>query len=186
MARIDSEQRALKQKKNAEIEQVLIREFGPKALVPAGDLDRPFTPTELQTFVRHPLVSMGNHLNNHEILTNYSFAEARQAMIDAQRNLFDMTEITPIAIAYPNGNFSKETLAAAKEVGFKLGITTLGRKNTLPIDCEGDAFLALKRVTLTGSKAVKRQCELLRSDIQSLAVIRKLLGIQVHENRLSY
>jgi peptidoglycan/xylan/chitin deacetylase (PgdA/CDA1 family) len=50
-----------KRRKTADVELELLRDMGPAALRPCGDLDRPFTPAELKNFAAHPLISLGNH-----------------------------------------------------------------------------------------------------------------------------
>jgi peptidoglycan/xylan/chitin deacetylase (PgdA/CDA1 family) len=76
--RVYQEALALKDKRTEDIEVILRHRFGPDALVPRGDIDRPFKAHELQQFARHPCVHLGNHTADHAILTNYSTDEARK------------------------------------------------------------------------------------------------------------
>ena len=58
--------------------------FGPDALRPRNDVDRPFKPDELKTFAQSKCVYVGNHTVNHGILTNYSPDEMRRQVQGAQ------------------------------------------------------------------------------------------------------
>jgi len=69
-----------KWRKTEEVEFELKKEFGADALLlPVGDLDRPFTPSELREFAGHRAgYRWGITTKNHAILTNYNPAEARE------------------------------------------------------------------------------------------------------------
>jgi len=163
----------LKQKKNDKIERAVTNAFGEKALRPISDIDRPFTPAELKSFSKEPLVSLGNHTSDHAILTNYSHSEIKAEIADSQNSILSFTGITPIIISYPSGNFSEEVVTIAKEIGLKLGITVNQKKNYLPIDLRGTDVFLLNRFVLQGSKDIKKQCKLFRSDIRLRGVIKK-------------
>ncbi len=98
---------------------------------PIFDVDRPLTADELKNLSLQPFVEIGNHTHTHSILTNYSTAAAKEEMLQAQDNLEKITGTRPLSVAYPNGNYSDGIVAAAKDVGFKMGITTLESKNYL-------------------------------------------------------
>ena len=172
---IDKEIINLKQQKNDQIERYIKDEFGTMAFHPIGDIDRPFNAKELKQFSENEFVFIGNHTCNHAILTNYSYAEMKSEILGAQKAIHDITGITPISIAYPNGDFEVDMIPIFKECGLKLGITVIGGKNYFPIDMNGiDAFL-LNRFTLWGNKPVADQCTLFRSDIHLLQTIKDLL-----------
>jgi peptidoglycan/xylan/chitin deacetylase (PgdA/CDA1 family) len=171
--KVEKEILTLKQKKNADIEQYIKDNFGVNALCPISDIDRPFTPSELNEFSKKQFVFLGNHTNNHAILTNYSLSEIKTEIVDAQKSILNFTGIEPIIIAYPNGNFSSDILPIIKECGIKLGITVVELKNYFPINLKGnDAFL-LNRFILWGNKNVDVQCASFRSDIQLLNKVKK-------------
>jgi peptidoglycan/xylan/chitin deacetylase (PgdA/CDA1 family) len=73
-----------KKLKTEDVERDLKKKYGAHALRPMTDMDRPFTPSELRAFSNHPLVSLGNHTKDHAILPNYSEAEIRRQICDAQ------------------------------------------------------------------------------------------------------
>ena len=183
---IINESRQLKLKKNQEIEQYIIENFGEKALNPICDIDRPFTPSELLTFSKDPLVFIGNHTANHAILTNYSNSEIRSEIAIAQDEIFNLTGINPNFISYPNGNFSQEILTVSKEMGFKLGITINPGKNYLPISFEGNNPLILNRFTLWGNKDIEKQCNTFRNDIHLRNLLIKITTGKTPEKINSY
>lgn len=186
LEQITKEYEALKKKKNEEIEAFIIDTFGKKALCPIGDIDRPFTPSELNSFSKEQFVSLGNHTSNHAILTNYNPTEIKAEIKNAQDAIFSFTGITPIIISYPNGNFSKEVLNISKELGLKLGITVIEQKNYLPINIQGiDAFL-LRRFILWGDKNIAKQCAVFRSDIYLFNTVKKIVKGKSNENSMSY
>jgi len=156
----------LKRKKDFEIRQYITEHFGSKAFSPISDIDRPFTPAELSSFAEDPFVSIGNHTASHVILTNCSSEEIRSEISVAQNSLAKITGLPPVMIAYPNGNFSEEVLKISKEAGLKFGITTMHKKNYLPISLEGYDPFMLNRFTLLGSRNIKQQCDFFRSDFQ--------------------
>ena len=165
---IQRERKKLKSKTSEEIEKYLKDIFGEESLTPVGDIDRPFTPSELKDFSRDEFVFLGNHTSDHAILSNYSSNKIKSQILNAQNTINDITGITPIIISYPNGVYSNEIIKLSKEIGLKLGITVDNKKNYLPIDYQGDGCMRLGRFLL---ERVERrdnlimQCELLRSDI---------------------
>jgi len=172
---ITHEQNWLKTKTNKEIEKYLMETFGENVFKPRGDIDRPFTPSELKDFSKDNYVFLGNHTSDHAILTNYSPDEIRSQMLNAQNDIHNITGTTPIAISYPNGNYSDEIIRISKENGFKLGVTAEYRKNHLPIDCQATEHMRLGRFDLSGSDDVLAQCELFRSYVLLYPLILNLL-----------
>lgn len=174
--KIAQEQNFLKTKKNHEIEDYIIDQFGSKALKPICDVDRPLTIAELRNLSRQPFVEIGNHTSHHAILPNYSYDAARDEMLEAQNHLQEETGIKPIAVSYPNGSFSDGTIAAAKEAGFKIGLTTLEGKNYLPLNFQNDDVFCLKRFTLWGDNRFAGECDRARSDFQLKSFLKGILG----------
>jgi peptidoglycan/xylan/chitin deacetylase (PgdA/CDA1 family) len=171
---INREYKSLKHRKNDEIEEYINTAFGMKALCPIADIDRPFTPAELNSFSKEPLVTLGNHTSNHAILTNYSYNGIKSEIENSQSTIYDITGITPNIISYPNGNYSTEVLKISKEIGFKLGIRVHPTKNILPINLQGTDSLLLNRYTLLGNRDVRNQCYNFRNDFQLNPVLISL------------
>lgn len=160
---------ALKSLRTETIEAQLLERFGPDALTPRTDIDRPFTTDELAAFSRHPLVHLGNHTANHAILTNYTPAEVRAQLQDAQRALIEITGITPVSIAYPNGGHDDTVVRIAREVGLKVGVTVRPSKNRLRGN--GD-LLRLGRFCPDGDMPMPTQCRTFRSDVLLYGLFR--------------
>lgn len=159
----------LKDRRNDQIEEYLVSCFGPDALRPAGETDRPFTPAELRAFAREPHVFLGNHTADHAILTNYAEQGVREQIAGAQATIAEMTGVTPTSIAYPNGNYGGPVLKVTREAGIRLGITVDVGKNDLPIDLAGEDALTLGRFVVDGHGGLTGQCETCRSDLSLYA-----------------
>jgi peptidoglycan/xylan/chitin deacetylase (PgdA/CDA1 family) len=158
--------RALKSMTTEQIEEELLRRHGRSAFTPRGDLDRPFTPTELRDFSQNPLVGLGNHTANHAILSNYSATEGRRQIAAAQEAIQSMTGLRPIAIAYPNGAHSPQIQRWCVDAGLKCGFTVEPRKTTLPLDMNSPAAMRIGRFMPEGDEPIERQCQTFRSDVQ--------------------
>lgn len=160
---------ALKHLRTEQIETKLVERFGGAALMPRSDIDRPFTPAELTEFSRHPLVHLGNHTANHAILTNYTPAEVREQLEGAQAALREMTGLTPIAVAYPNGGHDGTVVQIAREIGLKVGVTVRPAKNVLRPDSD---LLHLSRFCPDGDLPMRIQCRTFRSDLLLYGLFR--------------
>jgi peptidoglycan/xylan/chitin deacetylase (PgdA/CDA1 family) len=171
---IAAETGRLKHFRAEEIEAELVARYGPDALRPRCDADRPFTPGELKDFAAHPLVTLGNHTANHAILTRYPPDVIRRQLQGAQDALREMTGVTPLAVAFPNGDYSPAVLDAARSVGLRLGIGVEPRKNRVPLDLKGDGCLRLGRFTPPGGAALLERCRVFRSDVRLYDSLRSL------------
>lgn len=160
--------------KHEKIEKYLQNEIGEKAFVPLGEIDRPFTLSELKDFSKEPFVFLGNHTCNHAILTNYSTTEIKQEIIEAQKGIHSVTGVYPKAISYPNGNYSKEIIRISKESGLKLGTTVIPQKNNFPIDLQTDKVFSLGRFSLDRDNW-RNGLEFSRSDMRLEAIAYKIL-----------
>ncbi len=145
----------------AEIDDYLAAEFGAESLKPVSDIDRPFTATELRDFAKDRHVVIGNHASNHALLSRCSAATITGEVEGGQRYLQEITGKVPNAIAYPNGDYSEETIKICRSLGLQLGITCDHQKNYLPIE----NAMTLGRFCLYGREDFLRQCELCRSDL---------------------
>jgi len=163
--KIDRRFSELKQLRTADAEAWVEKEFGTSALAPVGDLSRPFTPSELRDFARHPLVSLGNHTCDHAILSNYSEAEVRAQILGAQDDILAMTGQSAGMIAYPNGYETPEIVAAARDAGLRFGVSVNPGRNRLPLHAGSNEAMTLKRFTLTAGSAIESQCRMSRSGV---------------------
>lgn len=162
----------LRQLQHADVAEYLRAQFGPAALQPVGDLDRPFTPAELVAFAAEPEVVLGNHTAHHAVLTHYPPEAARQELTACQHALAHLTGETPRAVAYPNGDVSAAVRAAAAAAGLELGTTVQAGKNYLPFARHGVDMLLLNRFLLWGNRDVARQCALFRTDFHLKSWLR--------------
>jgi len=157
-----------------EVEAHLKKAYGNNALRPVGDLDRPFSSSELRQFAKHKCVFLGNHTMDHAILSNYSRAEIYEQINGAQEDLKEITGQVPAIIAYPSGKVSIETQQIARDAGLSLGIGVRPGRNHLPIEmCSRDA-MSLKRFTLWGNREIEQQCRVSRSGISLYRFFREL------------
>jgi peptidoglycan/xylan/chitin deacetylase (PgdA/CDA1 family) len=160
--------------KTADAEARVRERFGAGALQTVGDLDRPFTRSELRDCANHPLISLGNHTSDHAILTNYSAAEIREQIQAAQDDIWSMTGKSPEIIAYPNGSESREIVDAARSVGLQLGLGVAPGWNRLPIQPGSQDAMRLKRFTLWGERPIEPQCDMSRSEFSLYRLARSL------------
>jgi len=165
---IHHKHKQLKLKTIEEIEKHLINLFGDEIFRPKGDVDRPFTSLELKDFSKEKFVFLGNHTKYHNILTNYSPKDVRFHILSAQNALYDIMGANPIAIAYPNGDYSDEIIRISKEIGLQLGFTSEFKKNSFPLDWQGNDYMHLGRFNFCGCttrKELIERCIVFRSDI---------------------
>lgn len=167
-----------KQMAPPQVEADLCSRFGRHALFPVGDLDRPFTPSELARFASHPLVFLGNHTRDHAILTNCFSEEIRSQIQDCQQSLREMTGKTPEIIAYPNGNYTLEIAEAAREAGLRFGLLARPGRNWLPLQAGASKAMTLKRFTLWGDRPVEAQCRASRSLLSLHRLVQGMLSKQ--------
>ena len=147
------------------IEAAVMKDAGVRELRAAGDVDRLFTAGELAKFAAHPLVSIGNHGCSHECLTAYSRAEVLEIVTRAQRQLTEITGQLPVAIAYPYGLLSAETVEVSREAGLKLGFTTEARKFYVNRKLDADVAMRIGRFALWSDREIESQFELTRADL---------------------
>ena len=173
-ARVYAEGLALKRLPTERIEAELSRRFGADAFTPRGDLDRPFSAGELREFARSPYVHVGNHTANHAILTNYEPEQARAQVASAQESLREITGVTPMAIAYPNGAHDRRVMRVCEEVGLQVGFTMRPEKIRItpaggasnPSGASPSGLLRLGRFAPRADVPMDSQCRTYRSDVQ--------------------
>jgi peptidoglycan/xylan/chitin deacetylase (PgdA/CDA1 family) len=163
---------ALKGLRTDQIEAELTARFGPAALTPRGDVDRPFSPVELREFAECPYVHLGNHTANHAILTNYTPDQVREQVQTAQAHLQAMTGQLPTAIAYPNGAYNPQVVQICREIGLTIGVTVRPHKTALPLDANSRGLMRIGRFCPNGDAPIITQCRTYRSDLQLYGAFR--------------
>lgn len=151
-----AEIRKLKLLAPEKIDDHLLTRFGKAALRPRSDLDRPFTADELKDFARSEWVHIGNHTCDHAILTRCDAQEVERQIRGCQQALQDLAGYAPVAIAYPNGNFSQEIIHASLAAGLRLGFTVLPRRDRLPLAPR--SRMTLGRFQFEGGRNAREQC----------------------------
>jgi peptidoglycan/xylan/chitin deacetylase (PgdA/CDA1 family) len=158
--------RLLKSLRTERIEEELIRQHGASAFVPRGDVDRPFTPSELRDFSARPWVQLGNHTSNHGILTNYPLSEALGQIVAAQEAIESMTGKRAISLAYPNGNHSPDIERLCEKAGIQCAFTVAPSKTALPITPSTPNLMQIGRFMPDSQASLERQFRTFRSDAQ--------------------
>ena len=125
-----------------EIKDYITKEFGLEAFTPQGDEDRFFTTQELAQFAKNKYVILGNHTHSHEALAKLSEQEIENEISTSQKLLEELTGIAPKSISYPYGSYSPKVLNIVERHKFQLGVTTVQKKNALPLY---NTFLELSR-----------------------------------------
>ena len=172
-SRQNSEIKRLKSWTPERIDAFLLQRFGPSALMPSGDTDRPFTPEELRRFSSNPWVHLGNHTRNHAILSNCTPSEMASQIEACQDALEDMVGYRPIGIAYPNGNYSPAAVSAASGAGLRVGFTVAPHRCRLPLD--DGAQMTLGRFLFFGGQDIRRQCRLFSARFVPSYALKTLL-----------
>lgn len=158
------------------IEGFLTESFGCQAMVPLGDIDRPFTVSELNDFGSHKLVTLGNHTNKHAVLSILDQEEIKDEYTTCRNFLENIKGFDPSIFSYPMGYYSHDIAALSKEFGFKLGFTVNERKNTIPIDIKTLEAMLLNRFTPLHCENWNRQLLDYRTDYSLKQSIKKLLA----------
>ena len=169
----DDELRKVKRMRVDSLDAYLHQRFGAAALRPEGDDDRPFTATELASFARHPWVHLGNHTSDHAILTHCSLAEMRRQLQDCQEVLTGIAGYAPIAVSYPNGNYSPAVVEAARAAGLRVGLTVRPHRNRLPLSTSD--LMALGRFFYHGDNCPRQQFARWRSGFVPTHLIKTLM-----------
>ena len=181
-SQLDRELARLKSLRTDQVEARLTEQFGAGVFEPRSDIDRPFSPSELRDFAHHPYVHLGNHTAGHAILTNYTPDQVRAQVGGAQDALREMTGVTPLAIAYPNGAYNQNILNICGELGLRVGLTVRPQKNRLPLNPDSARLLRLGRFCPHGQTPIVAQCRTYRSDLQIYGSFRagylRLVGSQ--------
>jgi peptidoglycan/xylan/chitin deacetylase (PgdA/CDA1 family) len=169
-ASIAAEYGRLRQMTPAEIGPYLASEFGPDALTPAGDLDRPLAMAELRELGASPWVEIGNHTLDHAVLPRCSRAQQQEQIAGAQRWLAETLGEAPFVIAYPNGDVDDGVAEVAREQGLRLGVTVAPGLNPAPV--EAQTRMRLGRFRVVFDRREKARMRAVRSSVQLTAAAR--------------
>jgi peptidoglycan/xylan/chitin deacetylase (PgdA/CDA1 family) len=90
-----------------------------------------------------------SHTTNHENLKESSYEKQVKSMQDSKDYLEKILDKKIEYIAYPYGEYSKETLKAVTQVGYKMAVGTAGRWSD-----KSDGILTLDRVFISGAASL--------------------------------
>jgi peptidoglycan/xylan/chitin deacetylase (PgdA/CDA1 family) len=110
----------------------------------------PLTEEQIKILSRHPLITIGAHTHDHELLDRLTGSAAEQSI---KKNKLILEEVTGHRIdhfAYPNGNFNKDVMNLVRNIGFKSGLTF---KSGLHRSC--DDVYAIKRIGIGPAVDIK-------------------------------
>ena len=149
-----------------EIKAYIEQNFGRKSVRPIGNVDRPFSWSELERFSKEDLVQIGNHTSDHVALANYSSHAIHSQICDAQKDLVNNLGRTPLSISYPYGKISvsRDVVKITKKLGFRF-IFTGGGKNTIPLKCYKQNFIWLTRSTINPLAGINQQYTEITSNV---------------------
>jgi peptidoglycan/xylan/chitin deacetylase (PgdA/CDA1 family) len=164
----------LKKSNHIEIEKYLIQNFGVNSLKPIGDIDRPFNAVELKEFSKQKFVHIGNHTLDHASLPHYSEEDIRVQISDNQKDLLEITGITPDCIAFPYGDYSDSVVRVTEELGFKFAYTTVHKSNALPLKVTAQNLKLVNRFTVSMQPDILKRLDYLTSDYKIIDVYLKL------------
>jgi peptidoglycan/xylan/chitin deacetylase (PgdA/CDA1 family) len=164
---------ALRAQTVEQVERHLTTEFGPQALEPVGDVDRPLSVEELREIGASTWIEIGNHTLDHAVLPLYPAAEAEAQVAGAQRWLGEVLGREPFVIAYPNGNADEELAALATRNGLRVGVTVIPERNEVPYSDERRMRLGRFRVVFDNRE--RQRMRAVRSSVQLAAAARGLV-----------
>ncbi len=171
---IGREMRMLNALRTSEILERIGPELGHEIFTWRGDADRPFSVAELRQIAGHPLVNIGNHTADHDILTSCSPKEAEATIAMAQTVLKEITGKTPVSIAYPNGSVNERVCEIARSQGLRIGFAAAQRKEFLPHALSPQRRMLLGRFPPLGNLDVREQADYFRSDLMLVERLQNL------------
>jgi peptidoglycan/xylan/chitin deacetylase (PgdA/CDA1 family) len=169
---VAAETEKLRRMRAPEVDAYLVSEFGPAALKPVGDADRPLAPDELRELGSSPWIEIGNHTLDHAVLTRCSPDEAAAQIGGAQRWLTELLGTAPLVIAYPDGAHDAAIVELSRAEGLRLGLTAAAENNRLPLDEE--SRMRLGRFRIVFDRRERPQMRAVRSSVQLAAAGRRL------------
>lgn len=169
---IAAETEKLRRMRAPDVDAYLVAEFGPEALRPVGDTDRPLSADELRELGSSPWIEIGNHTLDHAVLTRCSPDEAAEQVRGAQAWLSGLLGAPPFVIAYPDGAHDAAIVGMCRSEGLRLGVTTTPENNPLPLTDE--SRMRLGRFRIVFGRRERPQMRAVCSSVQLAAAGRRL------------
>ena len=83
----------------------------------------PLTEDQLRELSGHPLITIGAHTHDHELLDRAPLFEAQQSITKSRTLLEQMTGKPIVHFAYPNGNYNDDLMHMVEGIGFKSALS---------------------------------------------------------------
>lgn len=83
----------------------------------------PLTEDQIRILSCHPLITLGAHTHDHELLDRVTLSAAEQSVRKSKIVLERITGKQIEHFAYPNGNFSPDLMYMVKQIGFKSALS---------------------------------------------------------------
>ncbi len=80
---------------------------------------RVLTDKQISTISKNKLVEIGSHSDNHNNLSKISAIEAEEELRYSKETLEKVIEKEIISIAYPDGDYNRQIISTAEEIGYK-------------------------------------------------------------------
>jgi peptidoglycan/xylan/chitin deacetylase (PgdA/CDA1 family) len=173
-SQIVTERQRFKGLNNQEIKANLRSLFGDDVFTARSNADRPMSVAELKQLASDPLVSIGNHTVDHELLTKIPLPDARRQIEQCQEMLLDWTGKTPSIIAYPNGIHNAQVVAEAEAAGLSIAVASLPGKVGLPLS--PNHRMRLPRYAMIGGPSLQRQCQVVMAPFSTSGIKNAILS----------
>lgn len=174
-AQIERERTRMIEMPPAAIRTELLARFGSDAFTARGEHDRPISAAELRALAGRPLISLGNHTMDHQLLEGGDEEQLVRSLMRAQRELEDLTGVAPRIIAYPYGRYDEMTIACCQALAFEAGLTGEFGKVRLAGLSSTSRRLQLPRCVIYGDRAIANQCENTHLDWKPSWMVRRIL-----------
>ncbi len=142
------------------IEGALRDRFGADCLRPRGFNDRPLTQRELRRAATSQYVTLANHTDGHNVVTQFGHQELIAELNQAQEHLVAFADSRPRLFAYPDGVTDQRLRDIGPAVGIDYAFTTEPRPTNLPLR---ERDFGLGRFTITHEASPQKQILALRS-----------------------
>lgn len=90
---------------------------------------------EVHTLQQNSLIEIGAHTVNHPFLSTMSVIQQQYEMLESKTRLEEIIQRPVNNFAYPHGDYTTQTTALARQIGFGAACSTISNKIRRNIDC---------------------------------------------------
>ena len=94
-------------------------------------------------------------------------------LLTCQEALAGIVGYVPVAVAYPNGNYSPAVVETTSKAGLRVGFTTKPQRCQLPLAI--DQRMTLGRFFFDAEKEVRRQCRMFGARFVPSHALKRLM-----------